>query len=128
MRKTWCSPHWKLLALTPTEQTQPSIIDTLFAEKESLRDLSYGKQAQYLNSLACIRLINAIKELDEEERIDLLALGWLGAGRFPSWRRSIEHAEQIVLANEFDARYAAGYGRHWQSGCEIISSGRQVLF
>ena len=60
------------------------MVDTLFAKNESLRDLSYGKQAQTLNSLACIRLINAIKELDEEERIDLLALGWLGAGLFPN--------------------------------------------
>ena len=84
MRKTGCSPRWKLLALTQTEQTEPSIVDTLFAEKESLRALSYEKQAQTLNSPAYIRLINAIKELDEEECIDLLAHGWLGAGLFPN--------------------------------------------
>ena len=84
MRKTWCSPRWELLVLTQTEQTEPSIVDTLFAEKESLRALSYGKQAQTLNSPAYIRLIKAIKEFDEEECIDLLALGWLEAGLFPN--------------------------------------------
>lgn len=84
MRKTWCSPRWKLLALTQTEQTQPSMVDTLFAKKKSLRALFYVKQAKYLNSPAYIRLINAIKELDEGECIDLLALGWLGAGPFPN--------------------------------------------
>ena len=46
--------------------------------------MSYEKQAQTLNSPAYIRLINAIKELDEEECIDLLAHGWLGAGPFPN--------------------------------------------
>ena len=84
MRKTGCSPRWKLLALTQTEQTQPSMVDTLFANKKSLRALSYEKQAQTLNSPAYIHLINATKEPDEEERIDLLALGWLGAGLFPN--------------------------------------------
>lgn len=105
------------------EKTEQFVVDSLFAEKEGLRILSSKDQEQYLNSPAYIRLISLIKELDEEERIDLLALGWLGAGLFPSWRLSIEHAEQIVLANEFNARYAAGYGRHWQSGFEIISLG-----
>lgn len=66
-------------------------------------------------------LMESVTGLNDEEHIDLLALGWLGAGLFPNWRQSIEHAEKTVAG--FDPRYAAGYGPHWRAGYERVTGG-----
>ena len=62
-----------------------------------------------------------VGDLSDEERVDLLAIGWLGAGLFPSWRRSLEHASKMVALG-LDHRYAAGYGQHWRAGYERVMS------
>ncbi len=59
--------------------------------------------------------------MSDEARIDLLALGWFGAGLFRSWRKSIEHAEKVIV--RFDPHYAAGYGRHWRAGYNRVIGG-----
>ena len=101
--------------------TESHVLDTLFADKEGPHIITDKERDRFLNSPSYKRLINAIKELDEEEHIDLLALGWLGSGLFPDWRQSVEHAEKMVLVNEFDPNYASSYGRHWRAGFELIA-------
>ena len=103
-------------------ETERHVLDTLFAGREGLRITTDKDRDLFLNSPSYKRLINAVQELDDEEHIDLLALGWLGAGLFPDWRRSVEHAEKIVLVDGFDSNYASGYGRHWRAGYEHIAS------
>ncbi|MCY3822976.1 MAG: type II toxin-antitoxin system VapC family toxin [Nitrospinae bacterium] len=103
-------------------ETERSVLDKLFAGREGLRITTDEDRELYLNSPACKRLIDAVQELEEEEFIDLLALGWLGAGLFPDWRRSVEHAEKMVLLDGINSNYASGYGRHWRAGFERIES------
>ncbi len=67
------------------------------------------------------RLVGSLVGLNNEERIDLLALGWFGAGLFPNWRQSLEHAEKMVA--RFDPHYTAGYGRHWRAGYKRVTGG-----
>ena len=74
-------------------KTERNVLDKLFAGTEGLRITTDKDREFFLNSPSYKRLINLIKELDDKERVDLLALGWFGAGRFPNWRRSVEHAE-----------------------------------
>ena len=66
-------------------------------------------------------LIESVMGLNYEERIDLLALGWFGAGLFPNWRQCVEHAEK--MGGGFDPRNAAGYGRHWRAGYKRVTGG-----
>lgn len=103
-------------------ETERHVLDTLFAGKEGLHITTDKDREFYLNSPAYKRLIDAVQELDEEEHIDLLALGWLGAGLFPNWRRSVEHAEKMVLLDGINSNYASGYGSHWRAGFERIES------
>lgn len=103
-------------------ETERHVLDTLFAGREGLRITTDKDRELYLNSPAYKRLIDAVQELDEEEYIDLLALGWLGAGLYPNWRLSVEHAEKIVLVDGSDSKYAAGYGGHWLTGFERMAS------
>ena len=103
-------------------ETERHVLDTLFAGREGLHITTDKDRELYLNSPAYKRLIDAVQELEEEEYIDLLALGWLGAGRFPDWRQSVEHAEKIILLDGFDSNFASGYGRHWRAGFERIAS------
>ena len=103
-------------------ETERHVLDTLFAGREGLRITTDKDRELYLNSPAYKGLIDAVQELDEEEYIDLLALGWLGDRRFSDWRRSVEHAEKMVLLDGIDSKYAVGYGRHWLTGFERIAS------
>ena len=105
----------ELIAVHKTfEESEQSVIDALFSAKQGPRILSSEDQERFLNSPSYTRLVESVDKLSVEERIDLLALGWLGAGLFPDWRRSFAHAEQ--MAEQFDPKYAAGYGHHWRTG------------
>ena len=60
-----------------------------------------------------------MSDLADDERIDLLALGWLGTGQFnANWPRNLEHAHE--MAETVDNRYVAGYGHHWQAGYDRL--------
>ena len=65
-------------------ETERHVLDTLFAGSEGLRITTDKDRELYLNSPAYKRLIDAVQELDEEEFIDLLALGWLEPVFFPT--------------------------------------------
>lgn len=102
------------------EKTHDFVLDTLFGDAEGPRILSGQDQDRYLKSPPYRRLVDLINRLDDEERVDLLALGWFGAGLFPSWRRSVEHAGKML--SDWNPNYAAGYGRYWQAGYSRVAS------
>lgn len=77
--------------------------------------------APFLDSPANLRLIGLVSDLSDEERVDLLAIGWLGAGLFPKWRHSLKHAGKMAALG-LDYSYAAGYGYHWRAGYERVMS------
>ena len=101
------------------EKTERFVLDALFGETEGPRILSAENQGLFLNSPSFRRLVDLILELSTDERIDLLALGWLGAGLFPDWQRSFAHAEEMVA--ELDPEYAAGHGDGWRTGYARIA-------
>ena len=73
----------------------------------------------FLDSPAYKRLVGLVSDLGDEERLDLLALGWLGAGHFnANWHHNLKHAYE--MADMVDNRYVAGYGHHWQAGYERL--------
>ena len=99
--------------------TEQSVVDSI-PKSGNLKFLTHEDRAPFVDSPANLRLVGLIGDLSDEERIDLLALGWLGAGRFPSWRRSLEHASKMVLSVGHE--YTAGYGHHWRAGYERAMS------
>ena len=99
--------------------THKHVIDDLRAETEGLLILAPKDQNLYPETPAYRRLISLVTGLNEEERIDLLALGWFGAKRFSDWARSLEHAAATVASTGRD--YVAGYGHQWQTGYERLT-------
>ena len=96
------------------ERAEQSVLDALTRETPGLRKLSVENEELFLNSPSYRHLVDSIRKLNIEERIDLLALGWIGAGLFPDWRRSFAYAEEMVASLE--PNYAAGYGHNWRVG------------
>ena len=96
------------------EETEQSVLKELTSKMPGVRILTKENQKLVVDNPAYLRVINLIRSLNVEERIDLLAIGWLGAGRFPDWRRSFTHAEEKV--GDFDPNCATGYGHNWRDG------------
>ena len=97
----------------------------MFADTQGPRIITDKNREPILVSPSCRRLIDAIRELSEDEYIDLLALGWLGEGLFSDWPRSVAHAEDMALANGFDPNYVAVYGYRWRNGFKRMVEDRQ---
>ena len=102
--------------------TQEHVLTGLQDENEQhMRFLTSEDQDLYLRTPSNIRLLRLIGDLSDEERVDLLALGWFGAKRFNEWPRSLEHAAKTVSFTHDG--YVAGYGQHWKSGYERLIHG-----
>ena len=99
--------------------TEQFVVDAI-PKSGNLKILTSDDRAPFLDSPANLRLVGLVRNLSDEERIDLLAIGWLGAGRFPNWRRSLEHASKMALSVDHD--YTVGYGHHWRAGYERVMS------
>ena len=101
-------------------RTERSVMDAVLRGKTGLPVVNMQELKPCLDSPSYKRLVNLISDLSEQERIDVLALGWLGAGHFPDWRQSLEHAETMINACGLD--YAVNYGRHWRAGYSTLTS------
>ena len=97
------------------------LADLRDAKEQCLRFLTSEDQDLYLRTPSTMRLLRLVGELSDEERIDLLALGWLGAERFGDWPRSLEHAAKT--ASFADDGYVASYGKDWKNGYERLMAG-----
>lgn len=87
--------------------------------KQGLPILSPSDFDRFHDSPSYKRLVDSVSELADEERVDLLALGWLGAGHFnANWPRNLEHAYEMT--ETVDNHYVAGYGRDWQAGYDRL--------
>ena len=104
--------------------------DRLAATREGVRAARHGRARRltietpedagfYFDSPAWRRLAGLFRELGDEERIDLLALGWLGKHRDDDWRTLCEHAGKMIDA--VDERYILGLGHHWRDGYERLT-------
>ncbi|MDE0031295.1 MAG: type II toxin-antitoxin system VapC family toxin [Deltaproteobacteria bacterium] len=102
--------------------TEKSVLEDYFAQHSGgLRVLPGEAMDLFLTSTPFRRLVKLVKDLSDEERIDLLALGWFGAGLYPTWERSLEAAEADFARTSVE--YVAGYSRHWQTGYNRVTSG-----
>ena len=86
------------------------------------RILSKEDRDVYLDTPAWRRLIGLLTELSYDERIDLMALGWLGRGS-GSWASLLEHACESGID---DAHYEAGLGHYWQKGFDRLRKAQRA--
>ena len=100
--------------------THESVVAALRDGNELPPLLTPKDQDLILESPSFKRLVEMIGRLTDEERVDLLALGWLGAGLLNGdWRHNFEHASE--MAESVDHGYVAGYGQHWRAGYARVS-------
>ncbi len=102
-------------------KTEQFVLNSLSRGAKGIQVVNFDDLDPAFQSPSYRHLIESVMGLDNEERIDLLALGWFGAGLFPDWRQCVEHAEKMVAG--FDPRYAAGCGRHWRAGYKRVIGG-----
>ena len=76
----------------------------------------------YLDTPAWRRLVGLLTELSCDERIDLMALGWLGR-ESGSWTSFLEHAYKMGID---DPHYEAGLGRYWQEGFDRLHKAQRA--
>lgn len=101
------------------ERVERRVVDDVGRRTEGPAWLSSTDIELYLDSPAYKRLVSLVSDLPDEERIDLLALGWLGAGHFEAdWQRNLEHAYE--MARGVDNGYVVSKGHHWQAGYERL--------
>ena len=101
------------------ERVERRVVGDVGRRTEGPANLSPVDIDLFLDSPAYKRLVSLVGDLPDEERIDLLAIGWLGAGHFKAdWRRNLEHAYET--AGSVDDGYVASKGRHWQAGYERL--------
>ena len=104
--------------------------DRLAATREGVRAARHGQDKPfiietsedaefYLDSSAYRRIAGLLRELDDEERIDLLALGWFGKDRDGDWRALFEHACKMV--HMVGEPYTVGLGLYWRDGYERLT-------
>ena len=96
--------------------TERHVVNALRSQSEGSSSVSLDDLFQNLESPAFVQLRRLIDALNEEELIDLAALGWLGSFGHTNadWRGHLEHASRMV--GELDCRYLTGYGQHWRTG------------
>ena len=101
------------------ERVERRVLDDVDRRSEGPAILWPADVGLFRDSPAYKRLVGLVSGLADEERIDLLALGWLGAGHFKAdWRRNLEHAYE--MAGSVDNGYVVSKGHHWQVGYERL--------
>ena len=86
--------------------------------KDGFEVLEIGALETHRDSAARRRLVTLLRGLSEEERIDLLALGWLGRPDGWDWKSCFETAcGEIDTAHD---NYLIRNGQFWQRGYERL--------
>jgi predicted nucleic acid-binding protein len=105
--------------------TWDSVLEDTFspASSEGSRTISLEHRdiARQLvqTSPAYRRLIDLVQELNHDERVDLLVLGWSGRGEQMTRRRLFEQALRMV--DQVDVNYIAHLGADWREGRERLA-------
>ncbi|MCE2486192.1 MAG: PIN domain-containing protein [Desulfurellaceae bacterium] len=100
--------------------TEKHIFDTVHAETRGLKFIADEIWKLCEDSPAYRRLYRLVEGLNNEERIDLLALGYLGFGHFDAnWRRNFEHACEMI--DLIELHYIVGHAITWQAGLDRLT-------
>ena len=105
------------------DATQENILSALYHGREGARIIGQEEWSRILDSPAGKSLDRLFLQLNDEERIDLLALGWLGQGNSGAeWQPIFERACSMIdgFANG-DWRYVIHLGAHWRDGFKRLT-------
>lgn len=95
------------------DATKESVVDDFHPVPETgLRIIAPATSRLAETSPTNLRLTKMVEELTTDERMDLLVLGWIGGGQPHTRRRLFD----LAIRHVNNARYIAGYGRHWRQG------------
>ena len=111
-----------IVAYETFHDTKDSVIEAVFPSDQSLKIQTKKHQDLYFETPAYRRLVGLLSELSYDERIDLMALGWLGR-ESGSWPSLIEHAYKMGID---DPHYEAGLGRYWQEGFDRLRKAQRA--
>ena len=104
-------------------ETDEYVRSALYGGKVGRGNIDLEDLARILRSPAGKRLEQLVRELTDEERIDLVALGWLGAGTSGTeWQPIFEHAcKMIDLYGEDRWGDVLALGVYWRAGFERLT-------
>ena len=104
-------------------ETDEHVRSSLTGGETEFASIAGDDQLRILNSPAGKRLRDLFFELNDEERIDLLALGWLGQGYSGTeWRPIFERACTAIDGYaKHDRRYELSLGVYWRPGFELLT-------
>ena len=105
------------------DATQENVLSALYRGREGARIIGQEEWSRILDSPAGKSLDRLFLQLNDEERIDLLALGWLGQGNSGTeWQPIFERACSMIdgFANG-DWRYVIHLGAHWRDGFKRLT-------
>ncbi len=100
------------------EETEENVHSVVTADDADLEGIGRHGLLRIMRSPAGIRLERLFLDLNDEERVDLLALGWLGRGNFGSdWRPIFERAcTRIDRYANTNWEYIFAHGVYWRNG------------
>ena len=111
-----------IAAYATFRDTADFVIEAAPPDGPPFRILSQEDQDLYFDTPAWRRLVGLLTERSYDERIDLMALGWLGR-ESGSWASLLEHAYESGID---DAHYEAGLGLYWQKGIDRLCKAQQA--
>lgn len=105
------------------DATEENVHSAFTADDADLEDIGRHGLSRIMRSPAGKRLERLFLDLNDEERVDLLALGWLGRGNFGSdWRPIFERAcTRIDGYANTNWEYVFAHGVHWRNGYERLT-------
>ena len=105
------------------DATEENVVSSLYRGRAGLATIGHEEWSRILDSPAGKRLERLFLQLNDEERIDLLALGWLGQGNSGTeWQPIFDRACIMIdgYAND-EWRYVLHLGAHWRAGFEHLT-------
>ena len=105
------------------DATEDNVLSALYRGRAELATIGHEEWSRILDSPAGKRLERLFFQLSDEERIDLLALGWLGQGNSGTeWQPIFERACSMIDGNaNSEWRYVLHLGAHWRVGFERMT-------
>ena len=105
------------------DATEEHVHSKVTADDADLEDIGRHGLSRIMRSPAGMRLERLFLDLNDEERVDLLALGWLGRGNFGSdWRPILERAcTRIDGYANANWEYVLAHGVYWRNGYERLT-------
>ena len=108
-------------AVRRLDATSKNIFEIWLRETGGSRDAEPEERALLEDSIPVQELLRLIGGLSDDERVDLLALGWLGMSNSEteSWDRLLIRASES--AGGFDARQIANFCHYWAKGRDRLA-------